>query len=237
MPANRYYHPQLFQANSEIYLEGAEQHHLVSVMRTHVGDSVELVNGLGQLAIGALAAIEKKHAKLVLLSVTSVPAEPGQRILAQALPKMARLECILEKATELGVSAFWLFPGAHSEKQQLSQNQLERAHHILISAMKQCGRLFLPEITLKPPLKQWRELPLPAFFGDLHPEAPAAWNSLPAAENLLFFIGPEAGFAEEEVRQLQHLQAKGVKLHNNILRTDTAAIAAAFLMAKEFKIF
>ena len=142
---------------------------------------------------------------------------------------------ILEKGTELGLTEFWLFPGHHSERKTLTEHQLQRLRALTIAAMKQCGRLYLPTITLKPPLSEWESPHPPAFFGDLSPDAPPlfnAWQQNPRQDEVLFFIGPESGFSKEEESTLRHFDATGVKLHQNILRTDTAALAALTLISQ-----
>lgn len=234
MPAERYYYPKEFQEQDEIFLEGVELHHLINVMRNREGNLVEIVNGLGQLAQARLANLEKKRAILQIEEVFEAPALDKPLILAQAIPRLSKLEVILEKCTELGVTEIWLFPASHSEKKTFSENQLERFHTILISAMKQCGRLFLPDLILMPQLKQWQPLCLPAYFGDTANEAPLFYEKYTQQlnnEGSIFFIGPESGFTEDEISLLKKLEAIGVKLNNNILRTETAAIAAIAIMS------
>jgi 16S rRNA (uracil1498-N3)-methyltransferase len=235
MPSDRYYQAQPFYLEQKLTLEDAEAHHLASVMRNRVGDQVELVNGQGQLAIGRVYSIAKNSVAIEIVNTYSEDPTTTQLILAQALPKMNRLEYILEKACELDIDQIWLFPGKLSEKYELTKNRLERINHILISALKQCGRLFLPKLIMKPALKNWSALPLPAYFGDLRQEAPPFDKILlgQMPDSLLFFIGPESGLAAEETAFLEENGVKGVKLHKNILRTDTAAIAACYSMSEK----
>lgn len=234
MPGNRYFLPQEFQEGMNVSLDDIEFHHLVHVMRNRVNDQVELVNGKGQLAAGRLVQIEKKQAIVDIISVISASTLDRPIILAQAILRLSKLELILEKGTELGMTQIWLFPAQHSEKDNFSSNQLHRLNTIMISAMKQCGRLFLPEILLMPPLKEWQNFPLPAFYGDTQPNAPlfkTSWSASDPQHGCIFFVGPESGFTTEESKALQALGAQGVKLHHNILRTETAAIAALSLMS------
>ncbi len=230
MPAERYFLDALFSEGQEIALAGDECHHLCTVMRTQVGEKVELVNGKNQLAVASVQAIGKKRALLRLESLSSKTPPPSV-ILAQAIPRFHRLETILEKGTELGATQFWLFPGMRSEKKELSPAQQERMRLIAISAMKQCGRLDLPAIELMPPLASW---PIPIgnlFYGDTRPDAPRFKGRATLADPLLFFIGPEKGFDEKEIALLeQKFGAMGVKLHENILRTDTASLVALSLI-------
>lgn len=231
MPAERYYFPHPLHSGDVIHLADTEFHHLTHVMRAEVGDALELVNGEGSLATGRITGLEKKKALITLTDCTQTQRSAHRVILAQALPRMNRLDFIIEKGTELGMDALWLFPGERSERKELSEHQLDRCKGIAIAAMKQSGRLYLPDITAKPHLAKWG---LPAgslFFGDLSCEAlpfKLLWSEKPPAESI-FFIGPESGFSDREEATLRGWQARGVQLHQNILRTDTAALAAMTL--------
>lgn len=236
MPAERYYLTQDFHEGAVLELDGQEFHHLCHVMRNQQGDVVEVVNGKGQLATARIDTLTKKAATL---SVAHLAAQTGRTshplVLVQAIPRMNRLEFILEKSTELGVDEIWLMPAAHSEKKELSEHQLHRLEALLVSAMKQCGRLWLPLLKVVPPIKKWKELPMAAFFGDTDPAAPlfsTVWQQQqPSLSGTAFFVGPESGFNSSEVEALKGLGAQGVKLHQNILRTDTAALAALSLIS------
>jgi len=234
MPAERYFYPNNLIEKEVISLEDSEFHHLAHVMRAKEGGLVELVNGTGYLAKARIEAIKKKSAELVIQSVIHEPCPLFNSILAQAIPRGNRLDTILEKSTELGVSEIWLFPGKHSERKEISENQLEKITQTLIVAMKQCGRLYLPSIVVKSKLARWEPLAYPAYFGDVEPSAPLFLQVLQKEDNkqgIIFFIGPESGFNDDETARLKDLGAKGVKLNNNILRTDTAAIAAVALIS------
>lgn len=221
MPIDRFFYPYSL-ATSSLVLTGEECHHL-SVMRIKPEEEIEIVNGKGSIAKALVRTISKKEAVLEILSHDQAPIPPYELILAQALTKPANLEWIIEKGTELGATEFWLFPGDLSEKKNLSENQEKRLHHLTISALKQCGRLYLPSITLKPPLRNWEKPPGSFFFGSLFPHAPFLSS---ASSPVTFVIGPEKGLSPDETATLQALQAQGVKLHDHTLRAETAALAA-----------
>lgn len=234
MPAERYYLPQQFQKHDNVNIDTQEFHHLVHVMRSRIGDQIEIVNGQGQLAAGQVQAIQKKHAVIQIEEVTTSPKPTKRLILAQALPRMNRLDFILEKGTELGVTEFWLFPGFYGERRSFSEHQIERLQAILIAAMKQCGRLFLPELTIKSSIKDWPKAPFRAFFGDTKEDAPyleKEWQKDALSKDAIICIGPESGFAAEEIESLKKNNYMGVKLHCNILRTDTAALTGLSLLS------
>ena len=233
MPAERYFLATPFEEDASVSLEEKEAHHLIRVMRAQPGEAVELVNGLGQLAQATVVECHKKRADLRIDKVVEKPKPAFRLILAQAIPRTSRLEMIVEKGTELGMSELWLFLGQRSERKQFGDKQADRVKAIMIAAMKQCGRLDLPELKLMPALEKWDSLSLPAFYGDVMPDAPtfsSAWQQTPPKEGCLFFVGPESGFTESETTKMQQMEARGVKLHDNILRTDTAPIVALSLI-------
>lgn len=221
MPLDRYFLKEPLREGCEVELRGKEAHHLVRVMRTEIGATCELINGSHQLAQARLIAIEKERCRLKLLSVETEAAPLHAPILCQALPKWERLDTIVEKGTELGMGKLLLFPGERSAFKELSPARRERIESLLIAAIKQCGRLDLPVLKLMPPLRQWDEIPSPAFFGDLRPGAPPLEG---LSQTGYFFNGPESGLSPEEIAFLEAKGAKGVTLHSNTLRTDTAAL-------------
>jgi 16S rRNA (uracil1498-N3)-methyltransferase len=225
MPAERYFLDAPFSVDASLSLEGSELHHLSRVMRARSGDQIELVNGRGELAQATLLSLDKHRAALHLTALHTEKSSANV-ILAQGIPRFNRLEFILEKGVELNASAFWLFPSVHSEKETFSPNQHQRMHTLTVAALKQCGRLDLPPVIIKPPLSQWEIPEGTLLFGDTRQTAPLL-SSYPLSQKPIFlFIGPESGFHPSELAILeQRFKAQGVKLHRNILRTDTAAIA------------
>jgi 16S rRNA (uracil1498-N3)-methyltransferase len=231
MPHERFFVDQPLKPTETVRLEEGEFHHLCHVMRARIGEEVELVNGKNQLAQATLSLIGKHHAELKVLHVIEEERKKPRVVLAQAIPRFNRLENILEKGTELDATEFWLFPGLLSEKGEFSSNQQKRMAQIVIGAMKQCGRLDLPPIYLKPPLLSWKPLEGNVLFGDTSPNAPA-WSLHTAAETTIFLVGPEKGFDLKEIVFLkQRLNAQGVRLHRNILRVDTASCVALSLLS------
>lgn len=231
MPEDRFYTKEKL-SKSDVLLQGEELRH-IAVMRMKEGENVELINGKGELAEARVISLGKKEARL---EVTSVQHKPPSfpLILAQAIPRPSRLDVILEKGTELGMTKLILFPGEHSEKTSFTQEQLQRIEKVLIAAIKQCGSLWLPEVEIAPPLLKWQELPCTSYFGDFREGAMtlhSAWVKKPPEKGALFVVGPEKGLTEREEKHLEELGAVGVSLHKNVLRTDTAPLCALSLMS------
>jgi len=235
MPAERYFYPNPIVQGQTITLDGEEFHHLVHVCRARAGESVEIVNGLGVLAKAKIEQIEKKQAVLQFSEITEQKTASPVLILAQGIPRMNHLELILEKGTELGMSEIWLFPAKLSDRKVFSENQMQRMRTILINAMKQCGRLRLPKLSIMGPVKDWPSIEMNAYFGDISPNAPWFIDELQQSApgiGVFFCVGPESGFTDEEHHALQTHGLTGVKLNANILRTETAAIASLSLISQ-----
>jgi 16S rRNA (uracil1498-N3)-methyltransferase len=232
MPADRYFTKDSL-AQATIELHDKEQAHLSKVMRASTGDSIELINGQGQLAQGRILSISKSSATIEIVSFIQAPQPSFRQIIYQGIPRQNRLDTIMEKCTELGMTDLRLFPATKSERVDLNENQLERCEHVLIAAMKQSGSLWLPNLTLLPPISEWKSLPNPSFHGEFSPKArllSVALRELNPQTEAAIIIGPESGLTSKEEKKLIALGSQGIKLHTNILRTDTAPIVALSLL-------
>lgn len=227
MPHDRFFLDERFTPQREVFLEGAEAHHLRRVMRVNVQEKVELINGRCQLAYATVLTLEKEGVRLSINNVLEVPPLLPF-ILCQAIPRPNKLDIIIEKGAELGVSEIWLFSGERGEKETLSANQEKRAQALFIGALKQSGRLDLPKLLLKPPLIKWNssDLPYPAYFGSLAPGASSFYSLYQSQNGICFFVGPEAGFSAAEEKKMKELGVQGAHLHPYILRTETASLVA-----------
>ncbi|GAB5410902.1 MAG: 16S rRNA (uracil(1498)-N(3))-methyltransferase [Chlamydiales bacterium] len=212
----RCYHPEKLEG--EITLLPTEAKHL-QVLRVRDGDKVEVVDGKGSIAEGIF-----QNKVIEITSSKHFPEPKPKIILAATLIKQSRLEWLIEKGTELGTHAFWLFPSDHSERKNISSNHLTRLEAAALSAFKQCKRLYLPQIQLLDKMpKPQRE----GVFGDLRENAPPLQT---AKEDTTVYIGPEGGFSEKEHAQLEKM-ANGARLGRHVLRAETAAIAALSTLA------
>ena len=222
MPVERYFLPSSFKKDKEEKIEGKEFHHLAHVTRIRKGENIELVNGCGQCATAQVISLERNYCHVNILNIITEEPSVHSIIIAQALPRLNRLTTIVEKGTELGMTELWLFPGVRSEKKNVSEQLYQRLQQVAVGALKQCGRLYLPKICIMQPLQNWEKPEIPCFFGDPLSEP------LKKIENkkLCFFIGPEGGFSDGEVNIFKSWNSQGVKLHHNILRTDTAPLVA-----------
>ena len=218
MPIERFYISQKLEG--ELRLVGTELHHL-HVVRGKVGNEVELVNGRGSLAKARIVDLSRKEATLEVLETNNFPVPNPRLNLAIPLMRPSKLELVIEKCTELGAGRFYLYKAEYSEKKELSKHQKERLNLIAISAIKQCGRLDLPEIQDSHSLKELMNLDFPIFLGE-----PTSHSKVSFPEKILFVTGPEKGFSNQESKLLNS-HGKHVTLSPYILRAETTPIAAS----------
>jgi 16S rRNA (uracil1498-N3)-methyltransferase len=137
---------------------------------------------------------------------------------ATALPKSQKLDLILQKGTEMGVSVFHLVTFLQSDRKELNE---ERCQKIVSSASSQCRRHSLPAIYLYSSLKEYLEKCPNSFY--LHP-----YTNLDITQNndysLIPVVGPEGGFREEEINLFTEYKCPGYNLGDNIFRIETAAL-------------
>lgn len=212
---------------------GLEFHHLAHVMRAKVGDVVELINGDGVLAKARIDEISKNSASFSIESREVKPKPTALIHIGLPIIRLERLEWAIEKGTELGADSFHLFSADFSEKKHLSEHQFDRLHNISIAAIKQCDRLFLPSFHLAHSLSDILQSKITMLYGDIDPNAPML-NDIPFDFPLLFISGPEKGFSEKEIALLKE-HGKGIHLHPNILRAETAPIVALSLLSQRKK--
>ncbi|MFP6663687.1 MAG: RsmE family RNA methyltransferase [Deltaproteobacteria bacterium] len=196
--------------------------------RLGVGDTLEAILGPGEAFHATVESVASKGARLQLgRRLAPSAADPTHaRVLLLALAEPSRLEFVVEKATELGVTEIVFFRGARSQAAQLPSSRLERFARIARSACQQCGR------TVPPALHQIADLnaaltELPAAM-PLLAFAPTAASRGPLSpqEDMALVIGPEGGLTPEELQALSERGAEMLSLGPRILRLETAALAA-----------
>ncbi len=217
----RFYTPLKLTSNLVVELDHEELHHLKKVLRVRNGEKIELVNGLGELAIALY------DGTIEVESVFTAPKQEKTSVLIQALPEKSHLEFILEKATEIGITEFRFFPSERSKIDVISDALLLRMRKITISALKQCKRLYLPTISAFRKPSEMNNLPKNIYLA--HPSGSHYCQSKELSQGII--VGPESGFTTKEIDYFQTaFKAIPTTLSPNILRAETAAILASYLI-------
>jgi len=210
-------------------LEGGEAEHARRSLRLRPGDDVHLVNGRGRRYQGRVVDLGKQFVHVEIQSEEALPAWPRTTIwLGAGVLRSTRMDTLVEKASELGVSRFVPLvlersvakPGGEGTKE-------DRWHRLAIESLKQSRRSLLMEVDLPRTLD--------AFLNALPPDA-ELWAADPDGDNpsrgpssssgtLALVVGPEGGLSMRERTILLDRKARLVALGRNRLRAETAAIA------------
>ena len=218
--------------------------HLIRVLRLGAGAPIVLFNGDGSDYDAELLDVEKNRARAKITSVRALTTEsPLHLVLIQAVARGEKMDFVLQKATELGVSAIVPVITERTEVRLDAERSDKRHQHwlgVIASACGQCGRARLPTLARSVSLATWlgqtpqvglddqpeqADQRVPVFY--LDPDADATLASLRASVNrsACFVIGPEGGLGERDLAQLQAAGAVGLRLGPRVLRTETAGLA------------
>jgi 16S rRNA (uracil1498-N3)-methyltransferase len=215
-----------------VELDGPEAHHLATVCRLRPGDRVYLFNGDGRQYPAEVVATGRRRVSLRVLGVETPARELGFRLeVAAPLPKGDRGQFLVEKLTELGVTAFVPLRTARTVVQP-REARLERLERQVIEASKQCGRNVLMGVG---ELADWgaytARADLPGTRLVAHPGGEEEWPAAPAAGGVAVAVGPEGGFTDEEIALARDRGWRVVGLGRRVLRVETAAVALAARLA------
>ena len=229
MPIERFFLSESLLNKKVIHFDQKESHHL-KVMRMREGETIEIINGQGEIAQATLEDFSKAQVTASLSHIRKEqPLSPPLTII-QGLTRQNHLDFLIEKGTELGVTSFFLFIADRSEKKSITPSLIQRLKNISIASIKQCGSLYLPDIQIFPSIHQLTTLIGDPYFGDLRPHTPPFSTHLRKDHPLSFFIGPEKGFSDSEIYHLEtQIHAKGVSLHLHTLRAETVVTTVATL--------
>lgn len=231
--------------NAELELPAEIAHQVRGVLRLAPGDTIRLLDGRGGEYPAAIVEVGRKRVLVRLGACEHVPPEPGPRVvLCQGMLKGATFELVLQKCTELGVSAFipLLSERAVAAADDLSAAKRRRWEHILVEAVEQSGGSRLPMLSQPRPLMHalaslppggialfpWeaaRDLTLRTALQAAIAERGGVLN----VPEVRIFIGPEGGFSAGEAALAERAGAQLVTLGPRILRAETAAIVATAL--------
>jgi 16S rRNA (uracil1498-N3)-methyltransferase len=230
-PVGTFYAPGAW--SSVVELDEAAAHH-VQVKRLREGDPVRLTSGDGRRAAGTLEGITKRHAavRLDTGSVEHVPAAPAVELHAPVGDR-DRMLLLAEKSVELGLSAW--YPVVYARSRSVSprgegEQFREKLRLRMVSALEQSGGAWLPEIHVERPADV---LYAPAggcriLLDGAGPPFPSLASALTAP--CAIALGPEGGLAPDERDALLAAGWRPVSLSANVLRFETAGIAALALV-------
>jgi 16S rRNA (uracil1498-N3)-methyltransferase len=228
----RLYFSDKIQSDLVAHLQKEQSHYLKDVMRLKAGDTFSVFNSEGEWS-ACVQNYEKKSTKIKILEKVRDKKNEHNIWLAFTPIKQNPLTFMIQKGTELGVQKF--IP-ILSERTAVKDINIERVKKIIIESAEQSNRISVPEITKLETLKNFiSSFPQEGclVFCDINCDKSNLKNIL-SKKNLgpiCILIGPEGDFSENERKLIIDLkQSKPISLAKNILRAETAAVAAVTLV-------
>lgn len=212
----------------EIEITAAQAHYLGNVLRKKPGDKIRIFNGQNGEFFAEISVISKKTATLTLNEqIRPQPQPKTHNHLLFAPLKKNRMDFVIEKCTELGITDFHPILTNRTEVRTIKVDRLKAQ---IIEACEQSERLTIPKLhnleTLDKKVTHWHETP--AILGCIERTNTPPIGTLKPTESNAFIIGPVGGFNENEREfMLSHPKIKPISLGENILRAETAAMLCA----------
>ncbi len=226
---SRYYLAPAQWQPEQLTLKGDEAHHCTRVLRSKLGDAVEIFNGEGKSAQGKIISQSKEKVEISLSAEPTISHRQPEIHLIQAIPKGGNMELIVQKAVELGITSIQPLITDHTiVRSEQMEKKIAKWQRIALEACKQCGQNFLPVIHPALEFKNWLEV---RKSSELNLVAALLPSSRPFTEvfadkpqSASFLIGPEGDFSDGEYQQIIHAGYQAVTLGDIVLRVETATL-------------
>lgn len=209
-------------------------HHWVKVLRAQVGETATLFNGHGGEYEVTLSDVAKKSASVQVTAFNPTNRTPAfKTLLGQVMSKGDRMDYVIQKAVELGVSEIQLLTSERCEmrlKYDRDQKKIDHWQGIAIAACEQCGMNIVPTIHAPVSLDKWLASELPATRLVLAPNKEKLDVLAHATPNIALLIGPEGGLSEAEIITANEHGFISWCIGERVLRTETAPVVALSIL-------
>jgi len=216
---------------AQLILDKEESRHCLKVLRKQIGDTILIGNGKGSFFKAEITDTRGKNAAFKIIKETKIK-EPSPNLHLYIAPtkNINRMEWLLEKCTEVGIKSITPVICHHSERKVL---RLDRLQKIMLTAMKQSERAWLPQLrevtTLKNSFKTISTEIANTYLATYVNGQPNLETAIEAGKDTHIFIGPEGDFSEEEKKLANFYNFVFVNLGNYRLRTETAGLMATHI--------
>ncbi len=219
-------------SGTEVILDETESKHAVRVLRLIKGNEVQLIDGKGGFYEAEITDANQKKCKLAIKNTIHEFGKKNFRLHMAVAPtkNIDRFEWFLEKATEIGIDEITPILSDHSERKTIKSERLEK---ILVSAMKQSVKAYLPKLNEMVSFNEFitnctteNRYIAHCYEG----EKPHLKNVVEENQDAVILIGPEGDFSLEEVALAKEHGFLEVSLGTARLRTETAAVVACHIV-------
>lgn len=234
MRLTRIYQPQALKAGQILNLSKEAAGHLIRVLRLQVGDEFIVFNGKAGEFRAIITEVNKSTVTVKLGEFAAVNREsPLQMTLAQAVLRSDKMDYVLQKAVELGVTCFIPLITAHSTLKLAPERWQKRSLHwqgVMLAACEQSGRTRLPK--LENPMTF--DVATTAIKADqriiLQPGTKQNINSLSSCQSVALLVGPEGGWSENELKCARVADYSPMHIGPRVLRAETAGLVAISIL-------
>tara|TARA_B100000886_G_scaffold65935_1_gene41339 strand:- start:15 stop:713 length:699 start_codon:yes stop_codon:yes gene_type:complete len=226
-----FYNDQIDNQTKVFKLKGKEHIHIKKVLRKKEGQKVKFTNGNSYCFSAKIISILEKESNFEIISKTKFKTPPFLHLGMSLLKSQTRFEIFLEKAVEIGISEITPLICERSQKKNMN---IKRSVNILISALKQSNKYFLPKLNEPQNFKNFikknkEENKLIATCEDYQKkDIIKSYNS---KKNNLIMIGPEGDFSKSELEKAKLAGFKFVSFGETRLRAETAGIMACAIFS------
>lgn len=210
-------------------VSGDEHRHL-KVSRVGIGERVEVFDGRGCVWSGLVLSADKRITRIHVAETRQEPTPQIELILAQALIRPAAFEWVLEKAVEVGVTRIIPFRARRSNVRGAQRQS--RWQRIIVEAAKQSKCYHLPRLDDVTDLPSVLRIEAPSKILFAEREG-ISLKSAVASPPVMYIVGPEGGWTDEELEEAGKWGASQVHLGSNIMRSETAAVVGGALIHYE----
>lgn len=227
-----------------VNIQGDDVKHIYRVLRLKSGDQVNINNCKGEEFLAQIKDINKTNVLCEIIEKADINNESTLKIhLYQGLPKAAKMDFIIQKSTELGVTSITpVITERVVVKNELKEyKKVDRWNKIALEACKQSKRTIIPKVNQPMELEGFLseadsyDLVVVPYESKEDFGIKAMIRNLKGKKinSIAILIGPEGGFEEDEIEKLDNLGAQIVTLGPRILRTETAGLVCASLLLYE----
>lgn len=231
-----FYKKDIQPGDTIVVLDEDTSKHVVQVLRMKIAEQVKLTNGKGDIFLCEIISDHRKKCEVTVIETSQIQHPTSQISIAiSPVKNNSRFEWFLEKATEIGITEIVPLICERTEKQQL---KMERLQGILISAMLQSQQAWLPVLHEATKyvdyIKAAKEnSSLQKFIAHCGEDKKASLATIQPSNNAAILIGPEGDFTHKEIELALQSGFEPVSLGETRLRTETAGIVAAVLLARQ----
>lgn len=229
----RIFSRQVISSNSTLSLAEPQSHYVSKVLRMQVGRELILFNGEGGEYTAEISAVSKKHVEVLVKDFFPENREsPLHLELAIGVSRGERMDWVLQKATELGVTKIIPLVTERTEVKlgaERGDKKMDHWQQIIISACEQCQRNLLPELTEPTKFSEWIARCESELKFVLHHRDSQKLPHDQKPKSVALLIGPEGGLDDDEIAQAISHKFSPLTLGPRVLRTETAPLAAISL--------